>query len=81
MALISGGGGPNKATLAAPIAADDKATAFKFVAGYAALWVILTLGADIASTADAAAALAVAVALTASVMYIPQAATNLGFLQ
>ena len=70
--------GPVPGLIPQTVDASETAVIFKFAIGYAGLWLILTAATESDVTADAGAALAVAIALTASFLYLPKAVSNLG---
>lgn len=76
VAQVTGG---NANAAQPPLTDEQKQTIFKFVGGYAALWLILTAGTESDTTADAAGALAFAIALGATYLYFPKVVEGLGF--
>lgn len=63
-----GGGAPTQ----------ERAVVVEFLVGYAVLWLALTAMTEVDASSGAAAALAVAIASGASILYLADAASNLG---
>lgn len=63
-----------------PKPAAETPVVVQFLVGYAALWVILTLGTESKNTSGLAAAFAVAIATGSTVLYLSSALANLNLI-